>query len=233
MTFDEIMFFLEAHGSEQVRKILTNHGVPDPKFGVKVADLKVVQKKVKKNYQLSKQLYETGYYDAKYLAGLIADDAQMTKEDLQDWMARAGCESVATTTVAWIAAESNHGLALAREWMQSEDETVAAGGYATYVSLIALVPNELLDIPEIDQILDKIVEVIHSEREQVKYQMNGFMIAAGGYIPALADKAKGYGSKIGKVSVDMGNTACKVPLIVPYIEKMEARGVKKKKKARC
>ncbi|MGK0466237.1 MAG: hypothetical protein ACJAX4_001523 [Clostridium sp.] len=41
------------------------------------------------------------------------------------------------------------------------------------------------------------------------------------------------GDKIGKVTVDMGNTACKVPMIRPYIEKMEARGVKKKKQARC
>ena len=233
MTFEEIMVFLEEHGTEQVRKIFTNHGIPDPKFGVKVADLKIVQKKVKKNYELSMQLYETGNYDAKYLAGLIADEKQMTKDDLQHWMATCGCESIATNTAAWIAAESDYGLELAREWILSDDESVAAGGYSTYVSLIALTPNEDLDIPEIEGLLDNIVEIIHSEREEVKYQMNGFVIAAGGYIPALAEKAKRYGAKIGKVSVDMGNTACKVPLIVPYIEKMEARGVKKKKKARC
>lgn len=49
----------------------------------------------------------------------------------------------------------------------------------------------------------------------------------------LSEKAKELGDKIGKVTVDMGNTACKVPMIRPYIEKMEAHGVKKKKQARC
>lgn len=233
MTFDEIMAFLEANGSEQTRKILTKHGIPDPKFGVKVADLKIVQKKVKKNYELSKKLFDTGIYDAQYLAGLIADEKEMTLEDLEHWMAKAVCESIASTTVAWIAAESQHGLTLARAWHQSDHAIEAAAGYATYISLIALRPNELLDLEEIEALLDKIVEVIHGEREEVKYQMNGFVIAAGGYIPKLRDKAKAYGLRIGKVSVDMGDTACKVPLIVPYIEKMEARGVKKKKKARC
>lgn len=233
MNLDEILQFLEAHGSEQVRKIFTNHGIPDPKFGVKVADLKIIEKKVKKNYDLSKELYDTGIYDAMYLAGLIADEKQMTKEDLLAWMVQAPCESIASNTVAWIAAESTYGLELARYWMKADDATIAAGGYSTYCSLVATLDNEALDYEEIEALLDNIVEIIHNEREEVKYQMNGFVIAVGGYIPALRKKALAYGAKIGKVSVDVGNTACKVPLIVPYIEKMEKRNVKKKKKARC
>jgi len=233
MTFDEIIHFLKEHGSEQIQKIYRNHGVTGPVYGVKVADLKKVQKKVKKNYELSKKLYDTGIYDAMYLAGLIADEKAMTKEDLDKWMEKADFQGISTNTVAWIAAESDYGLTLAREWMASENEIIAAGGYATYISLIATKSNEELDIEEIDKILDKIVECIHEERNYVRYEMNGFVISAGGYIPELAEKAKTYGEKIGKVHVDMGNTACKVPRIVPYIEKMEARGVKKKKQARC
>lgn len=233
MTFDEIMLFLEEHGTEQIRKIFINHGATLPLYGVKVGELKLVQKKVKKNYELSMALYDTGIYDARYLAGLIADEKKMTIDDLRLWMATSGCEGIACSPVAWVAAESDHGLVLAREWMQSEDEVIAAAGYATYAGLISITPNHGLDIPEIEGILDHIVEVIHSEREQVKYQMNAFVIAAGGYIPALSEKGKTYGQRIGQVKVDMGNTACKVPLITPYIEKMEARGVKKRKMARC
>lgn len=233
MTFEEIMLFLEANGSEQYRKIYTNHGIPDPKFGVKISELKKLVKKIKKNYELSKQLYDTGNYDAMYLAGLVADESKMTKEDLEHWMSESKCEGIACNTVAWIAAESSYGLELAKEWMTLNHETTAAAGWATYTSLITLKPNEDLNIPEIESNLDTILGVIHSEREEVKYQMNYHVIAIGGYIPALRDKAKDYGEQIGKVSVDMGNTACKVALIKPYIEKMEARGIKKKKQARC
>lgn len=233
MELSEVMTFLEEHGSEQVRKIMRNHGADGPMFGVKVADMKVIEKKVKKNYDLSTALYDTGNYDAMYMAGLIADEKKMTKEDLQKWIEATDTEGIACNTVAWIAAESAYGHELAVEWMQSERETKAAAGWATYSSLIATKPNEELDYPEVEAYLDHVLEVIHDEREEVKYQMNYFVIAVGGYMPELRAKAKDYGDRIGKVSVDMGNTACKVALITPYIEKMEARGTKKRKKARC
>ena len=86
---------------------------------------------------------------------------------------------------------------------------------------------------EISQYLDHIEKVIHDEREDVKYQINLFVISAGGYMPDLSNKAKELGDKIGKVTVGTGNTDCKVPMIRTYIEKMESRGVKKKKRARC
>lgn len=233
MTFEEIIIFLEKHGTEQTYKIFNNHGIPDPKFGVKVADLNIVQKAIKKNYELSMKLFETGNYDAMYLAGLIADEKSMTKEDLKHWMSLARSSHIATTTVAWIASESNYGLELAREWILSDDEIVKAGGYGTYTSLISITPNNDLDTQEIEGLLDNIVEIVHDEANDVRYEMNGFVIAAGGYIPTLAEKAKTYGQRIGKIDYKSGKSACKVPSIVPYIEKMEARGVKKRKKARC
>ena len=41
--------------------------------------------------------------------------------------------------------------------------------------------------------------------------------------------------KIGKVHVEMGGTACKVPLATAYIDKVESKGRvgKKRKGARC
>lgn len=49
------------------------------------------------------------------------------------------------------------------------------------------------------------------------------------------NKAIIIGEKIGKVHVDMGGTACKVPLATEYIQKVIARGNlgKKRKVARC
>ena len=51
----------------------------------------------------------------------------------------------------------------------------------------------------------------------------------------LTDLAIETARKIGKVSVDMGGTACKVPLAADYIKKVQARGSigKKRKTAKC
>ena len=63
--------------------------------------------------------------------------------------------------------------------------------------------------------------------------MNGFVISVGGYVSDLTEKAKSIAEEVGKVKVDMGKTACKVPDAIPYIDKMLSRGVKKKKSVRC
>jgi 3-methyladenine DNA glycosylase AlkD len=67
MTATEILNEIEPLGTEQYRRILRNHGVADACFGVKIEDLKKVQKRVKKDYRLALDLYATGIYDAQYL----------------------------------------------------------------------------------------------------------------------------------------------------------------------
>ena len=89
MTAKEILAELKPLGSDSYKKVMANHGLKEPFFGVKISDLKKIQKRIKKDYQLALDLYDTGNYDAMYLAGLIADDARMTKKDLQRWMATA------------------------------------------------------------------------------------------------------------------------------------------------
>ena len=82
-TAKDLVEELRVLGSEGYRRVLRNHGVPDPMFGVKVADLKKVQKRVGKDYHLALALYDTGIYDARYLAGLIADESKLTEMDLR------------------------------------------------------------------------------------------------------------------------------------------------------
>jgi hypothetical protein len=96
-------------------------------------------------------------------------------------------------------------------------------------------PDEQLDRPEIDSLLERVEKTIHTEQNRVRYAMNNFVICAGAYLPDHTERAKAMGERIGKVEVDMGGTACKVPLIAPYIGKIEARGTlgKKKLSARC
>jgi hypothetical protein len=148
MTKDEIMLELEKLGNEQTKKVLSRHGAREPFFGVKVGDLKKIVKKVKKNHDLSLELYATGNSDAMYLAGLI----------------------------------------------------------------------------------DRIEKEIHDAPNRVRFTLNGFIIAAGSFIPGMTKRALDAGRNIGKVEVDMGGTSCKVPLATEYIQKIEDRGSIGKKK---
>ena len=108
-------------------------------------------------------------------------------------------------------------------------------GWATFISILGIMPDEELDRSEIDLLLERIERTIHTEQNRVRYAMNNFVICVGAYLPDRTERAKALDERIEKVSVEMGGTACKVPLIAPYIGKIEARGSigKKRKTAHC
>src|SRR6188508_2567259 len=122
MTADAILKQLKSLGADSYKKVLLNHGIKEPVFGVKIEELKKIQKRIKKDYQLALDLFDTGVYDAQYLAGLIADETQMTKKDLQGWLAHVHCAAICGFTVAWVTAESRQGRELALEWIESKKE---------------------------------------------------------------------------------------------------------------
>jgi 3-methyladenine DNA glycosylase AlkD len=231
MTFDEIMGKLKELGSEQTKNIYLNHGVKEPFYGVKVGDLKKLVKYVKKDHELALALYNSGNHDAMYLAGLSVNPKLMDKETLQDWVKKAYWYMLAEYTVAGVAAESNYAIELAREWMESEEEMVAVCGWNTYTNYISITPDQQLDIEEIRTRLHQVETAIHTEKNRVRYVMNTFVISVGSYVPVLHDEAIKAAEKIGKVHVDVGNTACKVPLAATYINKIAQKdkiGIKKK-----
>jgi 3-methyladenine DNA glycosylase AlkD len=235
MTVKQIMTELESKGSESIKKTLLRHGVREPLFGVKISDMKPIQKKVKKDYQLAKELYATGNADAMYLAGLIADDEKMTKTDLQSWVEKATSNNICDYTVPWVAAGSPHGHELALKWIDSKEEHIAAAGWGTLSGLVALLPDSKLDLPGLKALLARIVKDIHSAPNRVRYTMNAFVISVGGYVIPLTADAVATAKKIAGVTVDMGDTACKLPKAAEYIQKIKDRGSlgKKKKMLKC
>jgi 3-methyladenine DNA glycosylase AlkD len=231
MKVEEIMAMLEELGSEQTKKTFFNHGARRPAFGVKIGDLKKLVKHVKKDQELALGLFETGNHDAMYLAGLSVNPKVMTRETLQNWVQKADWYLLAEFTVAGVAAESPYALELAREWMRSEEEMIAVAGWSTYSNYVSITPDDNLDLEEIRELLHQVETTIHQERNRVRYVMNGFVIGVGAYVPELHEEAMRVAEVIGKVHVDVGQTACKVPLATDYIRKIEARdkvGVKKK-----
>jgi len=233
MTTQEVLEELKANANESIKKTLLKHGAKEPFYGVKVEDLKKIQKKIKKDYQLALELFDTGISDAMYLAGLIADDKKMSKENLNHWAENANWSMISEYTVPWVASESNYGHELALEWMASDKENIATSGWSTYSCLLMLTPDEDLDKNEIKSLLEKVEKEIHQAQNRVRQAMNGFVIAVGGSVPDFTSSAIEIGKRIGTVTVNMGNTACKTPYSPDYIEKIIKRGSVGKKKKTC
>nr|WP_029630242.1 DNA alkylation repair protein [Zavarzinella formosa] len=235
MTAQEILEELQPLGSESYKKVMRNHGVPEPFFGVKIEELQKIRKRIGRDYQLALDLYDTGNYDAQYLAGLIADDLKMTKKDLRHWLVTAKALPLLQYTIPWVASESKHGRDLAVTWIKSPKEHDATAGWATWSSLVSIKDDDELDLAELTELLQRVQTTIHRQPNRVRQAMNGFVIAIGSYVRELTDLALQTAAAIGPVSVDVGDTACKIPDAGEYILKVQKRGSigKKRKTAKC
>lgn len=235
MNKKQVLSELKKLGNENTKKIFQKHGADGDFYGVKVGDLKKVAKKIKGEQELALDLYASGNLDAMYLAGLVADGSQMTKAQLRKWASNAPWYMVSEYTVAWVAAESKHGWDLGLEWIERKSEHLGSAGWATLSSVIGVTPDDELDKRKIKSLLKRIAKDVHKSKNRVKYTMNGFVIAVGTYCPDLTAEAKAIAEKVGKVDVEMGGTACKVPFAPDYIEKVEKMGRvgNKRKTAKC
>lgn len=224
MTVNEVLADLKANGSEPTRKTFLRHGAPDSVLGVKTEYLKSLKKKLKTNHALALKLYDTGVSDAMYLAALIADPQQFTKPILKKWVKAASWYMLSDYTVAWMAAESPHGIELAREWTKSKIELIASAGWCTWSGVVNLTPDAELPVDELKELIRAMPTELPRAANRVRYSMNSFLISVGASCTGLTAEAIKAAKAIGKVHVDMGDTSCKVPDVAEYIEKVKARG---------
>ena len=236
MTAQDILDELKPLGSESYKRVMVNnHGIKEPCFGVPISELKKIQKRIKKDYPLALDLYATGNYDAMYLAGLIADDARMTRKDLQRWVAAAYAGGLPGTTVPSVAASGRYGMEMALQWIESPKSLVAAAGWATLSCLVSIKSDSGLDLAALKRLLQRVQKTIQKAPDVVRYQMNGFVIATGCFVEPLTEFCLQIAEKFGPVTADLGNNDCQVPFAPDYIRKVQERGTigKKRKSAKC
>jgi hypothetical protein len=231
-----VMNLLRAQASAKTRATYVRHGMPAERtFGVSVAALKTIVKSIRKQQTLALELYATGIFEAMYLAGMVADGRQMTELQLQSWA--QGCEGmpmIAEYTVPWVAVESATGRRLARQWIESSKEQMASAGWSTLAGEVATLPDAELDLAAVRELVRSIPARVPGATNRARYTMNVYVISVGGYVAPLYDDALAMAAQLGKMPVDVGDTACKVPVATDYIAKMHARGpVKKRKTLRC
>lgn len=225
MSLAETMRALEKAGSAQTRKTYARHGAREPMFGVSFATLKTLVKRIGVDHELALALWDTKNHDARTLAMKIADPAKIGPSDLDRW-ARETCTRMCGCYAAMLAAESPHGAAKAREWFATSDATLRAAAW-TLAGFIATLDEKTPDEWFVQR-LAHIEKAIHSAPNAEREAMNMALITIGGRNAALRRAATAAAKRIGKVDVDYGDTACKTPDAVPYIEKMWAHATAKK-----
>lgn len=227
MTFEEAMNALESYGTDQNIKIYGRHGVSETMFGVSYANQKALAKKIKKDHDLAGQLWRSGNHDARILATMIAEPAELTEKELDAWVLDLE-NYVATDALAGLVAKSALSRKKMEEWVRSDKEFVAACGWGLMARL-AMTDQNLPDDFFL-AFIDTIRQTIHEQKNRVRHSMNGALIAIGLRNERLRGQALQAADAIGRVQVDHGQTSCKTPDARGYILKAAARAGKKRSK---
>ena len=83
---------------------------------------------MKSDHNLALEFFDSGVFDAIYLAGQVMDGRTMSKQELSRWSATDYGSSISSYTVPWVASKSPFSTELALEWINSDKEFVAFWG---------------------------------------------------------------------------------------------------------
>jgi 3-methyladenine DNA glycosylase AlkD len=83
----EILAELQRRADPQTVKSMTRFGVPsDGMLGVQVSTVRELAKEVGKSHSLAAELWNTGVYEARILATLVDVPAEVTEEQMEQWV---------------------------------------------------------------------------------------------------------------------------------------------------
>lgn len=228
MSLNQVMAELKKLGTAQTVKIYKRHGAGENLYGVSFANLKTLQKILRTDQALAEQLWETGNVDARCLATMVADPDKLSSALADRWISDISFYMLADL-VGGLVARTSHAEESMKRWVKSKEEFVRQCGYDILSSLLAK-GNGIPDA-ECEKYLTTIEKEIKSSPNRARHAMNNALIAIGIYKPELREKAIAAAQRIGKVEVDHGETSCKTPDAVEYINKAAAHYEKKAKAA--
>jgi hypothetical protein len=222
MTANEILTNLQRLGKPQTAAIYKRHGAGSNVFGVVTSDLAKIQKQIKIDHDLAMELWKTGNVEARVIALQIADPARVTRADADAFVKNSPVHFLGSYMSALLA-RSPIGEATMRAWMRSADESFREMGYGL---LSARLKHDAGSVSDADasRIVATIEKDIHRSPNWARPAMNGALIAIGVFKPALRKKSVEAARRIGRVSVDHGETNCKTPDAASYIKKASKRG---------
>lgn len=228
MNLTQTMKALKKLGTAQNVKVYKRHGAGEKLFGVSFADLKKLQKQVKADHNLAEELWATGNADARTFALMIADPDQLKSKQADAWMSDVSYYLLGNM-LAGVVANSTCASAKLKKWARSKKEFTRQCGYDVLCCMLKDDPNQI-ENKQCEAWLATIEKDIHQSPNRARHAMNMALSAIGIYKPSLRKKTIAVARRIGKVTVDHGETSCKTPDAEEYILHAASRTPPKRKK---
>ncbi len=221
MNAADILATFKTLGKPQTAATYKRYECGENVYGVLTSEIAKIRKQIKVDHALAMNLWNTGNAEARILALLIADPARISRADA-DALVKDGSVRFLGCYLSDLFARSCIADATMRAWMKSKEESHRELGYGIVGVRLKNDPESISDA-DAEKILATIEKGIHRSPNWARYAMNGALISIGVFKPTLRKKAIAIAKRVGRVEVDHGDTSCKTPDAVSYIEKASQR----------
>jgi 3-methyladenine DNA glycosylase AlkD len=175
----ETLKWLERHGTKRNRDGLERYGIQAPKaFGVPMAKVQVLAKRLGRDQALAEALWETGWYEARLLTAFVAEPGRLTPSQMDRWCLAFDNWAVCDTLCFHLFDRTPHAFRKVVLWSRRRDEFVRRAAFALLASLA------LHDKRSPDELFARCLPLIEAaagdERNFVKKSVNWALRAVGG-----------------------------------------------------
>jgi 3-methyladenine DNA glycosylase AlkD len=151
-TATEVLTELESLGDDAYREGMARYAITYEKaFGVSVGQLRALAKRLGRDHALAQALWDTGWYEARLLAGMVDDPKLVTPEQMDVWRADFDSWAVTDTLCFDLFDRTPHALAKIDQWVTLEGEFDKRAGFVL-LACVALHRKELPDAPFLERL---------------------------------------------------------------------------------
>ncbi len=130
--------WLKRHSSKRTRDGMARYGIPSDKaFGVTVANIHVLAKRLGRNHELAAALWETSVYEARMLAAFVDEPARVTPAQMDRWCRDFDNWAICDTLCLHLFDRSPHAWAKVAKWSERRGEFEKRAAFALLASLAA------------------------------------------------------------------------------------------------
>src|SRR5438046_10538090 len=115
---------------------MARYAIPsDNAYGVTMTNMKVLAKRLGREHELAAALWDTGWYEARMLASLVDEPAQVTSAQMDAWVRDFDNWGICDTVCFKLFDRTPHGWRKVAHWCKQEEEFVKRAGVALVCAL--------------------------------------------------------------------------------------------------
>jgi 3-methyladenine DNA glycosylase AlkD len=180
----EILRWLERRGTKRNRDGMARYAIrADKVFGVSVADLQRLAKRVGRDHALAGALWDTGWYEARMLTGFVDEPERVSAAQMDRWARDFDNWAICDHLCFHLFDRTPHAWRKIEQWSRRRDEFVKRAGFAL-LAAVALHDKQAGD-ERFLRSLDLIVQEADDDRNFVKKGVSWALRAVGRRTPAL------------------------------------------------